>query len=269
MDNYFEKVQYLCRIGYGLVVFSQNKGRIDMSPKRLDGRKPDEMRPVEIVLGVQKDPWGSVQISYGNTVVLCAATVSESIPPWMRGEEPSQGWITSEYAMLPGSSPQRVSRQAKGRSKEIQRLIGRSLRAAIDLKSLGERTITVDCDVLQADGGTRTASVTGGFLAIEQVVRKLMQQGLINSSPIRYPICAVSCALVNGEILLDPDYSEDSRAEVDMNFVLTKDRIVEIQGTAEQEPFDFDTLNHMVQLAHSSAQNLFARMQASITRIAS
>ncbi len=236
-----------------------------MSISRTHGRSPGQMRPVDIRLGVQKDPYGSVQISYGDTVVLCAASVTEGVPPWMQSSENPHGWITSEYAMLPGSSSQRISRQAKGRSKEIQRLIGRSLRAAFDLSALGPRTITVDCDVLQADGGTRTASITGGFLAVQLAVQKLQDKGIIGTSPVRSPICAVSCALIDGEVLLDPDYSEDSRADVDTNLVLTKDRIVEIQATAENQPFERRILDSMLELAFGVTPYLFQCMYSAVS----
>jgi ribonuclease PH len=230
---------------------------------RPDGRKTDEMRPVEIKMGIQKDPAGSVQISFGDTVVLCAATVAEKVPDWLKKQDGQQGWITGEYAMLPGSTPGRASRRKRGRAEEIQRLIGRSLRAAVDLSKLGPRTITVDCDVLQADGGTRTASITGGYVAVELAIKKLIGQGKLEASPIRRPVCAVSCAVFEDEVVLDPNYIEDSGAEVDMNFILTAgDKFIEVQGTAEGEPFDQQLLSEMISLAKSGARQLFEIQQA-------
>jgi len=227
--------------------------------KRVDGRQADELRPVRIVTGVQKDPAGSVQIAFGQTVVLVAASVSEQLPDWLRRQNHSQGWITAEYAMMPGATPERGSRRAGGRAKEIQRLIGRSLRAAADLTTLGERTITVDCDVLQADGGTRTAAITGGYVALELAVRKLIATGTLETAPLLRPVCGVSCGLVDGEVVLDPDYAEDSRAGVDMNFVLTDGgAFVELQGTAEGTPFEQSVLERMIAMARGGAERLFA-----------
>ncbi len=229
---------------------------------RPDGRSPNQMRPVEIRTGIQKDPAGSVQISFGNTVVLCAATIEERVPEWLARQGSDRGWITGEYSMLPGSTPGRVPRKKRGRAEEIQRLIGRSLRAAFDLNKLGPRTITVDCDVIQADGGTRTASITGGYIAVELAIRKLQNEGKLPASPTRWPICAVSCVLVNGQVVLDPDYIEDSSADVDMNFVLdAESRFVEIQGTAEGIPFSQKDLSEMIDLAQQGAHQLFAKQQ--------
>lgn len=224
---------------------------------RTNGRAPDRLRDVRIVTGVQKDPWGSVQISFDNTVVLIAATVAEQVPPWLKGQ--GRGWITAEYAMLPGSTPGRQGRVQKGRSEEIQRLVGRSLRAMVDLAALGERLITVDCDVIQADAGTRCASITGGCIAVELAVRRLVREGRLPASPIRRRVCAVSCVLADGTALLDPDYGEDHKADVDANFVFCDDlRLVEIQGTAEGEPFDTAGLDAMLGLAKAGAASLFA-----------
>lgn len=216
------------------------------------------MREVEIVTGVQKDPEGSVQVSFGETVVICAATVAEGVPGWLDRQGTPRGWITAEYAMLPGATQGRSSRRSGGRGKEIQRLIGRSLRASANLAALGEHTITVDCDVLQADGGTRTASITGGFVALEIAVRKMLADGRLARTPIVGPVVAVSCGILDGVCLLDPDYAEDSSLDVDMNFVLAEGgRIVEIQGTAEGEPFLKDRLDEMLALAHGGAERLF------------
>jgi len=225
--------------------------------QRADGRKPDQMRPVSIQTGVQKNPDGSVQIAFGQTVVLCAASVSEQVPDWIKRDGKTHGWITAEYGMLPGSTPGRVSRRPKGRSEEIQRLIGRSLRAGVELEDLGEHTITVDCDVLQADAGTRTASITGGWVAVELAIRKLIAAGKLPSVR-RRPVCAVSCVIAGGEILLDPDYPEDRDADVDMNFVLVEGGdFIEVQGTAEGAPFGPRALTDMLTLAQHGAGQLF------------
>jgi ribonuclease PH len=233
---------------------------------RNDGRKADEMRPISIITHVQKDPAGSVQISFGNTVVLVAATIAEDIPPWLRQAEKEQGWITAEYAMLPGSTPGRAARRHKGRSEEIQRLVGRSLRAAADLEALGRRTITVDCDVIQADGGTRTAAITGGYIALELAMQKLIKEGKLERSAIIRPICAVSCVVVDDTVVLDPDYSEDHRADVDMNFVITENNeFIEVQGTAEGKPFSQDTLDQLIRLAHLGADQLFKIQQGNLS----
>lgn len=223
---------------------------------RASGRRADQLREVRLVTGVQKDPHGSVQVSFGDTVVLVAATVAEQVPPWLRGQ--GRGWVTAEYAMLPGSTPGRQARVQKGRSEEIQRLVGRSLRAAVDLPALGERLVTVDCDVLQADAGTRCAAITGGWVALELVVRRLVREGVLAASPLRRQVCAVSVAVVDGAPVLDPDYSEDHRADVDLNVVFTDDgRLVEVQGTAEGEPFDEVTLRESLRLARMGAVRLF------------
>lgn len=223
---------------------------------RTDGRRSDELRPVSLETGVQRDPLGSVLARFGQTIVLCAATAGDRVPDWLSGK--GRGWLTAEYAMLPGSSGSRVPRVQKGRAEEIQRLVGRSLRMALDLGALGERLITIDCDVIQADAGTRCAGITGGMVALELACRRLVQQGVIAGSPIRRRVCAVSVAVVEGEVLLDPDYGEDRRADVDMNLVFTDElRLVEVQGTAEAEPFDQRTLDGMVSLGRKGAERLF------------
>jgi ribonuclease PH len=225
---------------------------------REDGRRPDQLRDVRIETGIQKDPQGSVQIAFGDTVVLCAAAVMENVPGWLQREERKQGWITAEYAMLPGATPGRSSRRSGGRGKEIQRLIGRSLRAAADLEALGERTVMVDCDVIQADGGTRTASITGGWVALELAMRWLVDEGLLERSPVTRPVCAVSCGVLGESIVLDPDYQEDSSLDVDMNIVMAGDgKIIELQGTAEGEPFSREQLGQMLDLARAGAESLF------------
>jgi ribonuclease PH len=222
---------------------------------RPDGRLVDQLRPVRLRVGVQKDPAGSVEIALGDTVVLCAASVAEGVPPWRRGQ--GEGWVTAEYALLPGSVPERAGRGVSSRGREIQRLIGRGLRAAVDLAALGERTITVDCDVLQADGGTRVASLTGGYVALALALGRLREQGALVRWPVRQPVVAVSCAIVDGVAVLDPCYDEDHRADVDANFVLDgAGRLVEVQCTAERVPFDDAQLAELVRLARRGAEQL-------------
>ncbi len=234
--------------------------------QRKDGRKSDQMRPVSISTGVQKNPEGSVQIAFGDTVVLCAASVSAQVPDWIKQNGRTHGWITAEYGMLPGSTPGRASRTPRGRSEEIQRLIGRSLRAGFDLEALSDRTITVDCDVLQADAGTRTAAITGGWVAVELAVRRLIAVGDLPQSLRRRPVCAVSCVLSGGEVLLDPDYPEDRDADVDMNFVLVEGGdFIEVQGTAEGRPFGPEILSEMLSLARRGARELF-KIQKEVLR---
>jgi ribonuclease PH len=227
---------------------------------RPDGRQADQLRDVRIATGVQRDPHGSAQVTFGNTVVLCAATVSERVPEWLAGK--GRGWITAEYAMLPGAVRGRAPRAQKGRSEEIQRLVGRSLRAAVDLGAMPDLAITVDCDVLQADAGTRCASITGGWVALSLAFRRLVAEGRLPASPMRHALCAVSCALVDGVAVLDPDYAEDHRADVDANFVIAEGgRLVEVQATAEGAPFDDGALATMLTLAHGAAPALFRAQQ--------
>ena len=212
-------------------------------------KRADQLRKIEIVRNFTRYAAGSVLIKWGNTWVLCTASVSDKVPPFLK--DSGKGWVTAEYSMLPGSTPDRKPRDISklkldSRSTEIQRLIGRSLRAAVDFDKLGERLITVDCDVLQADGGTRCASITGGMVALTLAVRKLMKEGLLAENPIVRNVAAVSVGICGGKPTLDLDYAHDSTAEVDLNVVMTGDgRFVEIQGTAEREPFDdaqFDAL---------------------------
>jgi ribonuclease PH len=210
---------------------------------------------------------GSCLICVGNTHVICTASVDEKVPPFLRGA--GRGWVTAEYGMLPRATHSRMDREAargkqSGRTQEIQRLIGRSLRAIIDLEKLGERQIKIDCDVIRADGGTRTASITGAWVALSLAVEDLMQKGLIAAMPLRDQVAAISCGLVAGEALADLDYNEDSNAETDANFVLTASGgIVEIQGTAEQHPFSESQLMEMMALAKKGCQQLFdVQMQA-------
>jgi len=221
---------------------------------RTDGRRFDELRPVTIVPGYVIYPEGSVLYAAGRTKVLCNVTIEEGVPRWMQAQNISGGWITAEYAMLPRSTHQRTPRETNGpggRSHEIRRLIGRSLRAAIDLNKLGERTCIVDCDVIQADGGTRTAAITGGYVALAIALNKLIQAGLIPPDTIKTAVAAVSVGIVRGTPMLDLCYEEDSAAEVDMNVVMTaRGEYVEVQSTAEGTPFSRSTLNELLDLAY-------------------
>ena len=236
---------------------------------RSDGRKSDELRKVTITPDYLAMPEGSALIEVGHTKVVCTATIEDSVPPFLRNS--GKGWITSEYAMIPRATLTRTPRESSkgrigGRTHEIQRLIGRSLRAVVDLKKLGERTITLDCDVIQADGGTRTASITGAFEALGLAVSKFVSAGAIKQSPIRDYVAAVSVGIVDGEVRLDLPYEEDSRAEVDMNFVMTgAGRFVELQATAEQVPFDDAQLAQMMQYAKKGCGELIA-MQRDLLR---
>ena len=221
---------------------------------RPDGRRPDELRPIEIIPRYLKDPEGSALIRAGNTWVLCTASVEERVPPWMR--DAGTGWVTAEYAMLPRSTPTRSSRTPNGRAKEIERLIGRALRASIDMAKLGQRTITIDCDVLQADGGTRTAAITGGFVALALACRRLVENRRI-ADPIREAVAAVSVGVVDGQPRLDLPYEEDVKADVDMNVVMTAaGRFVEVQGTGEHNTFDRAQLDAMCDLAATGCRQL-------------
>ena len=224
---------------------------------RPDGRKPDELRPIRITPDYNKYAEGSVLVEFGETRLICTASVEHKVPPFLEGQ--GKGWITAEYAMLPRATHTRSGRNPGGRGQEIQRLIGRALRAAIATKYLGERQITVDCDVIQADGGTRTAAITGGWVALALAVRRLARKENLSKDPLRRAVCAVSTGMVEGEARLDLAYAEDSSADVDFNFVLTDGgNFVEIQGTAEGEPFSTDDYQRLVNLAHKGAQELFA-----------
>ncbi len=224
-------------------------------------RENNQIRNIEIIPHFNPYAEGSCLIKCGNTHVVCTATVEDKVPSWLKGQE--QGWITAEYAMLPRATTTRVPRESKkpsGRSQEIQRLIGRSLRAAVDLTKMKDISILVDCDVLQADGGTRTASITGGFVAVSLAVKKLMNDGILQENPIREYVAAVSCDIYNGEAIADVDYEEDSNAQVDMNFIMTESgKIVEIQGTAEGEPFSEEQFNQMLTLAKQAIKQLTAK----------
>jgi len=226
---------------------------------RPSGRAFNELRSVTLEPGATKHAEGSCLVKFGETHVLCTASWDETVPPWLRGG--GRGWVTAEYGMLPRSTGQRMKREAKGgqsgRTQEIQRLIGRSLRAVIDLKALGERQILVDCDVLQADGGTRTASITGAWVALRQACDWAASQGIIKTSPITDRVAAISCGLVAGAPALDLDYDEDSTAQADANFVITgKGGLVEIQATAEGDPFSDDQFAALLSLAKEGCATL-------------
>lgn len=234
---------------------------------RTDGRQTDQLRPVKLELGYTRYAEGSVLISQGNTVVLCNATVDERLPPWMIKENGNRGWVTGEYAMLPRATHTRTQRETtpQPRTQEIRRLIGRSLRAAVNLDLLGRRQIIVDCDVLQADGGTRTASITGGYVALALALRKLIAAGTVPPETLLAPVAAVSVGVIDGEPLLDLCYEEDLRAEVDMNIVMdSAGRYVEVQGTAEHRPFDRATLNRLLDLAAGGIGDLLAAQREAL-----
>jgi ribonuclease PH len=238
---------------------------------RSDGRKAKQLRPLSITPGYIKTADGSALIEVGDTKVICTAKLEERPPQFLRNS--GKGWITAEYGMLPGSSQVRIGRESTrgrigGRTHEIQRLIGRSLRAVADLKSFGERTIWVDCDVIQADGGTRTASITGGYVALVQAVRCWLSKGVINADPIRDSVAAVSIGIVDGKIFLDLAYDEDSRADVDMNFVMTgSGKFIEIQGTAESAPFTKKQMERMTEIAQQGIRELLKAQQKIIASI--
>jgi len=231
---------------------------------RPDGRRHDQLRPLEILTGFQKHAEGSALIKLGDTWVLCAASVEAGVPPFLVGK--NQGWLTAEYAMLPRSTHTRSKRDPGGRGKEIQRLIGRSLRAAVDLSALGERTINVDCDVLSADGGTRVSSVTGAWVACALAIQKLVKAGqLPDMRALRPPVAAVSVGIVGGEVVLDLPYVEDSKADVDMNVVGDESgNLIEVQGTAEHATFDRRQLDAMLDLAVAGIKQLAAAQRQAV-----
>ena len=231
-------------------------------------RAHDQMCKVTLERGVARYAEGSCLVKFGDTHVLCAASLEDKPPPWLRGQ--GRGWITAEYAMLPRATLSRTRRESStgkvsGRTQEIQRLIGRSLRAVVDLPRLGERQITVDCDVLQADGGTRTASITGAWVAMHDCIKWMMQRSILKDSPIRDHVAAVSCGIVKGEAVIDLDYAEDSTAETDANFVMTgAGGLVEVQGSAEGAPFSEAELLSLLALARSGIKDLIALQKAAI-----
>ncbi len=228
---------------------------------RVDGRKNDQLRPIKI----QKDfiiyPEGSVLISWGNTKVICNASLEEKVPPFLKGT--NLGWVTAEYSMLPRSTQTRIIREAtqgklSGRTQEIQRLIGRSLRAAVDMTKLGERTIWIDCDVIQADGGTRTASITGAYVALVLALRRALEKGILTENPLKTQVAAVSLGVLNNEILLDLNYEEDSNCEIDINLIMDSDgRIVEIQGTGERGLLTKSQLDKIIKLGWKGIRRIF------------
>jgi ribonuclease PH len=239
---------------------------------RSDDRAPDQMRPVNIIADYIPTAEGSVLIEVGNTRVICTASVEETVPAFLRNT--GKGWVTAEYGMLPRSTLTRSPRESArgrigGRTHEIQRLIGRSLRAVTDLQRLGERSIFLDCDVIQADGGTRTASITGAFVALGLALEKLVEAGTLTALPLKDLVAAVSVGIVDGEPLLDLCYEEDSRADVDMNFVMTaSDKFVEVQATAEHQVFDETQLNNMIGLARQGLHRLLAKQQSILKSMA-
>lgn len=236
---------------------------------RPSGRKPEQLRPIRLTRHYTKHAEGSVLVEFGDTKVLCTASVEERVPTFLKGK--GQGWVTAEYGMLPRSTGERMGREASrgkqgGRTLEIQRLIGRSLRAAIDLKQLGERTITLDCDVIQADGGTRTASITGAYVALCDALSGLRQTGTLAGDPLTCMIASVSVGIHQGVPILDLDYAEDSSAETDMNVVMNDDgAFIEIQGTAEGHPFKMEELQAMLELARQGIAQLFRAQRKALT----
>jgi ribonuclease PH len=238
---------------------------------RNDGRKPNQLRRLSITPSYIKTADGSVLIEMGDTKVICTAKLEERVPPFLRNS--GKGWITAEYGMLPGSSQVRIGRESArgkigGRTHEIQRLIGRSLRAVADLKSLGERSVWIDCDVIQADGGTRTASITGAYVALAEAVRGWRDRGIISADPIKDAVAAVSIGMVDGKILLDLCYEEDSKADVDMNFVMTgSGKFIEVQGTAESVPFTRKQMERMSDIAHQGIKELLKAQKTVIAAL--
>ena len=236
--------------------------------QRFDGRDFDEIRPVTIEMDFTEVPEASVLIKAGKTRVMCTASVEEKVPRWLRDAEPPKGWVTAEYSLLPGSTAPRFRRERRkvgGRTKEIQRLIGRSMRAVCDLEKLGEHTIWLDCDVLQADGGTRTASITGAFVALALACGRLIERGAIDEMPVQKTVAAISCGVVDGDVLLDLPYEEDSKADVDMNIVMTgAGEFVEIQGTGEEATFTHGELSALVELADKGIAELTELQKATL-----
>ncbi len=230
---------------------------------RIDGRTAAQLRPVRITPNFTRNANGSALIECGETRVICTASVEDGQPAFLRDTE--QGWLTAEYGMLPGSGSSRIARRAGGRTQEIQRLVGRSMRAIVDMNRLGPRTIWLDCDVIQADGGTRTASITGAYVALSLALARLRSGGQLDSDPLRSSVAAISVGVVESEVLLDLCYEEDSRADVDMNIVMTGDgRFVEVQGTAEAAPFSGAEMTRMVSLATAAIGELTAAQKAAI-----
>jgi ribonuclease PH len=236
---------------------------------RQSNRNNNQLRDIEFITNFNPYAEGSCLVKYGNTHVICTATVDEKVPSWLKGQE--KGWVTAEYAMLPRSTQTRIPRETKkpsGRTQEIQRLIGRSLRAVVDLSKMKDISICIDCDVIQADGGTRTASITGGYVALVQAIAKLQRDGKLPVNPIKEAVAAVSCAIHKGEPVLDVDYIEDSNAQADMNFVLTESgKIVEIQGTAEESPFGDEEFAKLYSLAKKGIAELIIKQKEALRKI--
>ena len=236
---------------------------------RASGREPDDLREITFVRDYTEMAEGSVLVEFGRTRVLCTASLEARVPPWLKGS--GKGWVTAEYSMLPGSSPERVSREAakgkqSGRTQEIQRLIGRSLRAATDLRAMPDAQITIDCDVLQADGGTRTASICGGWIALHDACSRLLAKGMLTRHPVLRPVAAISVGVIDGTPMLDLEYTEDVRAEVDMNVVMTGDgRFVEVQGTAERQAFSRAELDVLLDLAADGLCGIHAAQRAALS----
>jgi len=235
---------------------------------RVDGRANDAMRPIRITTDYIRHAEGSALIEFGDTRVLCVASIEEGVPPFLEGR--GQGWVTAEYAMLPRAGNTRSKRESVagkigGRTHEIQRLIGRSLRAALDLRALGERTVTLDCDVIQADGGTRTASITGAWIALARACKALRERGVLRANPVKLGVAAISVGVVNGQPMLDLNYAEDSHAEVDSNVVMTDGgEFVEVQGTAEGKPFSRARLDELLALAEKGIRELHTLQKANV-----
>ena len=243
----------------------------DSVPPRSDGRRPDELRPIQFQNGIAPYATGSTLIAWGSTRVICAVTAEEAVPRWLKEQGLPGGWVTAEYAMLPystlGRKPRDIAKgRVDGRAQEIQRLIGRAMRAAVDLVKLGPRTLWVDCDVLQADGGTRTAAITGSYVALVLALRKLRADGTLQENPLVNSVAAASLGLVNRQILLDLNYAEDSSAEVDLNLVMTGNgQFVEVQGTGERSTFDAPQLSLLLALGRQAIAQLSALQQAAVT----
>lgn len=243
---------------------------ISSAPSRADGRRADQIRPIRFQNHIAPHATGSTLIEWGQTRVICGVTIEESVPRWMKEQGATGGWVTAEYSMLPYSTLQRKARDISkgkidGRSQEIQRLIGRSMRAAIDLQKLGNRTIWIDCDVLQADGGTRTAAITGTYVALTLALRKLIADGKLTENPIANAVAAVSVGIVNGEALCDLCYTEDVAAQVDMNLVMTsKGEFIEIQGTGEESTFTDTQLAAMLSLGRGGVRQLLAAQEVAL-----
>jgi ribonuclease PH len=238
---------------------------------RVDGRRPDQLRPLRFQNHIAPYATGSTLVEWGNTRVICGVTVDESVPRWMKEQNVTGGWITAEYSMLPYSTLQRKQRDSTkgkidGRSQEIQRLIGRAMRAALDLEKLGSRTIWVDCDVLQADGGTRTAAITGAYVALALATRRMLAEGKLNENPLLHGVAAVSVGMVNGQALIDLCYTEDAAAAVDFNLVMNSaDEFIELQGTGEEATFSQAQLNELLALGKAGIRELLAAQQTALS----